>query len=105
MEILAPAGSPEGLVAAIEAGADAVYLSGKTFGARASARNFSDQELEGAISYAHERGVKVHVAVNTLVKDSEIDDAVSFLRRYGERNGDLSGKFARVFHVRERADG
>ncbi len=80
MEILAPAGSPEGLVAAIEAGADAVYLSGKTFGARASARNFSDQELEGAISYAHERGVKVHVAVNTLVKDSEIDDAVSFVQ-------------------------
>ena len=58
MEILAPAGSPEALVAAIKGGADAVYLAGKDFGARASAQNFSDQELEGAVKYAHEHGVR-----------------------------------------------
>ena len=67
MEILAPAGSPESLVAAVKGGADAVYLAGKDFGARASAKNFSDPELEGAVAYAHANGVRVHVTVNTLV--------------------------------------
>ena len=80
MEILAPAGSPEALVAAIKGGADAVYLAGKDFGARASAQNFSDQELEGAVRYAHEHGVRVHVTVNTIVKNSEIAQAVSFVQ-------------------------
>ena len=80
MEILAPAGSPEALVAAIKGGADAVYLAGKDFGARASAQNFSDQELEGAVKYAHEHGVRVHVTVNTIVKNSEIAQAVSFVQ-------------------------
>ena len=72
MEILAPVGSPEALVAAIKGGCDAVYLAGKDFGARSFAKNFTDQELEGAVKYAHEHGVKVHVTVNTLVKNSEI---------------------------------
>ena len=80
MDILAPAGSPEGLVAAIKGGCDAVYLAGKSFGARAFASNFTDQELEGAINYAHEHGVKVNVTVNTLIKDSEMEDAVSFVQ-------------------------
>ena len=80
MEILAPAGSPDALVAAIEGGCDAVYLAGKDFGARASAQNFSDQELEGAVKYAHEHGVRVHVTVNTIVKNSEIEQAVSFVQ-------------------------
>ena len=80
MDILAPAGSPEGLVAAIKGGCDAVYLAGKNFGARAFANNFTDQELEGAIRYAHEHGVKVNVTVNTLIKDSEMEDAVSFVQ-------------------------
>ena len=80
MEILAPAGSPEALVAAIKGGADAVYLAGKDFGARASAQNFSDAELEGAVKYAHEHGVRVHVTVNTIVKNSEIAEAVSFVQ-------------------------
>lgn len=80
MEILAPAGSPEALVAAIKGGCDAVYLAGKDFGARASAQNFSDQELEGAVKYAHEHNVKVHVTVNTIVKNSEIAEAVSFVQ-------------------------
>ncbi|MBE6527444.1 MAG: peptidase [Thermoplasmata archaeon] len=80
MEILSPAGNPAGLVAAVKGGCDAVYLGGKTFGARAYAGNFSDQQLEGAVSYCHDHGVKVHVTVNTLIKDSEMSDAVSFVR-------------------------
>lgn len=80
MEILAPAGSPEGLVAAIKGGCDAVYLGGSAFGARAFAKNFTDQELEGAIEYAHSKGVRVHVTVNTLIKNSEMEDAVSYVR-------------------------
>ncbi len=80
MEILSPAGNPTGLVAAVKGGCDAVYLGGKTFGARAYAGNFSDQQLEGAVSYCHDNGVKVHVTVNTLIKDSEMADAVSFVR-------------------------
>lgn len=80
MEILAPVGSPEALVAAIKGGCDAVYLAGKNFGARSFAKNFTDQELEGAVAYAHSHGVRVHVTVNTLVKNSEIEDAVSFVQ-------------------------
>ena len=80
MEILSPAGNPEGLVASILGGCDAVYLSGKAFGARAFAGNFSDKQLEGAINYAHDHGVKTYVTVNTLIKDSEMEDAVSFVR-------------------------
>jgi len=80
MEILSPAGTPDSLVAAVRGGCDAVYLAGKSFGARAFAGNFSDGELEGAIAYAHDNGVKVHVTVNTLIKNSEMDEAVSFVR-------------------------
>ncbi len=80
MEILSPAGSPDSLVAAVKGGCDAVYLAGKSFGARAFAGNFSDGELEGAIAYAHDHDVKVHVTVNTLIKNSEMEEAVSFVR-------------------------
>lgn len=80
MEILSPAGNPDGLAAAVKGGCDAVYLAGKDFGARAFAGNFSDRQLEGAVNYAHDRGVKVHVTVNTSVKNSEMSDAVSFVR-------------------------
>ncbi|MCQ2069715.1 MAG: U32 family peptidase [archaeon] len=80
MEILAPAGSPEGLIASIKGGCDAVYLGGKAFGARAYSGNFTDRQLEGAVNYAHDNDVKVYVTVNTLIKDSEMDDAVSFVR-------------------------
>ncbi len=71
-ELLAPAGSIESLKAGVNAGADAVYLSGKRFGARQFARNFSLKEMEEAIEYAHLRGVKVYVTVNTLIKESEL---------------------------------
>ncbi len=78
-ELLAPAGSPEALIAAVNAGADAVYLGGKQFGARASAPNFTDDELAEAISYAHLRGARVYVTVNTLVHDRELPLLARFL--------------------------
>ena len=78
-ELLAPAGSPEALKAAVAAGADAVYLSGKRFGARKFAANFDETELKKAVDYAHLRGVKVYVTVNTLVRDRELSDVASYL--------------------------
>ncbi len=70
-EILAPAGSREALEAAVQNGADAVYLSGKDFGARKFAANFSREELLSALDYCHERGVSVYVTVNTLLFNRE----------------------------------
>lgn len=78
-ELLAPAGSPEALKAAIAAGADAVYLSGKRFGARKFAANFDESQLKDAIDYAHLRDVKVYVTVNTLVRDDELRDVATYL--------------------------
>ncbi|HWQ18338.1 MAG TPA: U32 family peptidase [Methanotrichaceae archaeon] len=78
-ELLAPAGSPEALSAAVSAGADAVYLSGKRFGARKYAANFDEAALEKAIGYAHERNVKVYVTVNTLIRDDELRDVARYL--------------------------
>ena len=78
-ELLAPAGSFEALVAAIAAGADAVYLSGKRFGARKYAQNFTDSEIEQAIRFAHLRGVKVYVTVNTLIHDRELASVTEYL--------------------------
>ncbi|MDV2482388.1 peptidase U32 [Methanoculleus sp. Wushi-C6] len=78
-ELLAPAGSPEALAAAVAAGADAVYLAGRRFGARHYAANFSDEELRAAVDYAHLRGVRVYVTVNTLVRDDELADVARYL--------------------------
>ncbi|HQD26363.1 MAG TPA: peptidase U32 family protein, partial [Methanoculleus thermophilus] len=78
-ELLAPAGSPEALTAAVAAGADAVYLAGKRFGARHYAANFSDEELRSAIDYAHLHGVRVYVTVNILVRDAELPDVARYL--------------------------
>ena len=78
-ELLAPAGSPEALKAAVAAGADAVYLSGKRFGARKFAANFDERELKEAVDYAHLRGVKVYVTVNTLVRDGELLEVARYL--------------------------
>jgi putative protease len=75
IELLAPVGDFECLKAAVQNGADAVYLGASTFSARASAKNFNLIELENAISYAHLRNVKVHLALNTLIKNNELDDA------------------------------
>lgn len=78
-ELLAPAGSPAALKAAISAGADAVYLGGKTFGARRYAANFSREELTAAVEYAHKNGVKVYVTVNTLADDEELAGIAEYL--------------------------
>ncbi len=79
-EILAPAGSPESLTAAVRAGADAVYLGASSFSARASAKNFNDDELKEAVSYCHTRGVKVYLAVNTVLLDQELAQALDLIR-------------------------
>jgi putative protease len=79
-ELLAPAGSKEALISAIENGADAVYFGGKIFSARQYASNFSREELEWAIDYTHKWGVKAYVTMNTLIKDSELEDACEYLQ-------------------------
>ena len=84
LELLAPAGGMESLYAAVNAGANAVYLGGQQFGARKSAENFDDQALIQAIRHCHERNVSVYVTVNTLIKPEEFEavmDFISFLYR------------------------
>ena len=71
-ELLAPAGGREALTAAVQSGADAVYMGFGTFNARRNARNFSDEEFRAAVSYCHLRGVKVYLTLNTLVTDREL---------------------------------
>jgi len=78
-ELLAPAGSPEAFRAAVAAGADAIYLSGRKFGARKFAPNFSDEEIEEAVRYAHRWGVRVYVTVNTLIHDRELNGVAEYL--------------------------
>lgn len=76
IELLSPAGSPEAVIAAVQNGADAVYLGMGDFNARRGARNFSEEEFEKAVRYCHIRGCKVYVTLNTLVNDREMDSAV-----------------------------
>ena len=87
-ELLAPAGSYEGFVGAINAGADAIYLAGKRFGARAYANNFSKEEIISAIKYAHLYNKKVYLTVNTLLKNHEIGELYDFLVDLYEANLD-----------------
>ena len=77
IEILAPVGSEETLKAAVLSGADAVYFGMGNFNARRNAQNFTDEQIENAIKYCHSRGVKVHITLNTLIKDSELDDLIN----------------------------
>ena len=79
-EILAPVGSVETLRAAVLSGADAVYFGLGNFNARRNAQNFTDEEAKEAIEYCHSRGVKVHITLNTLIKDTEIKDAVEAVK-------------------------
>ncbi len=78
-ELLAPAGSYEVFLTAVNAGADAVYIAGNKYGARAFAQNFTIEEIEKAVKYAHLNKVKVHVTVNTLVNNFEITDVMNYL--------------------------
>lgn len=80
VEVLAPAGSPESLTAAVRSGADAVYLGASQFSARAGAKNFGPSELRNAVDYCHARGVKVYLAVNTLMLDHELPAALLLVR-------------------------
>lgn len=80
IEILAPAGSMESVIAAVRSGADAVYLGTKDFNARRNADNFDYSELKNAVDYCHKHGVKVHLTLNTLISDGELDDAQDAVR-------------------------
>lgn len=78
VELLAPAGSIESFYAAVNSGADSVYLGGKLFNARANSQNFEDEEMKDIISYAHNKYVKVYVTLNIVLKDTEIVDALNY---------------------------
>ncbi len=81
IEILAPVGGADSLKAAVLSGADAVYFGMSNFNARRNAQNFSTEtEIKEAIEYCHSRGVKVHITLNTLIKDAEIQDAIDCVK-------------------------
>lgn len=88
VELLAPAGSREALVAAVENGANAIYLAGNAFGARAYASNFDREALREAIHFAHLRKVAIHVTVNTIVADEEMEPLRDYLRFLYEAGAD-----------------
>ena len=88
IELLAPAGNIEAFRAAVENGADAIYLGGSMFSARQYADNFQIPELTDAVNYAHTRNVKVYVTVNTLVLNREMKELVNFLYEVAQTNVD-----------------
>ena len=105
LELLSPAGDMERLKMAVLYGADAVYLAGTDFGMRSFAGNFSSEELPKAVEFAHSRGVKVHVTVNTMPRNNEVCDLPAYLERLQNANVDaliladmgaftLAGKYA-----------
>ncbi len=87
-ELLSPAGGLEQLKAAVENGADAVYMGGRLFNARVNAENFDDHELKAGMAYAHIRGVNVYVAMNTLIADEEMQAALEFAAEVYEAGAD-----------------
>ena len=104
-ELLSPAGDWEKLKMAVAYGADAVYLAGTAFGMRSFAGNFTDEELPRAVKYAHDRGVKVHVTVNTMPRSGEVEQLPAHLERLNDAGVDalivadlgaftLAGKYA-----------
>ncbi len=105
LELLSPAGDMERLKMAVLYGADAVYLAGTSFGMRSFAGNFSPEELPMAVDYAHAHGVKVHVTVNTMPRNQEVDELPAYLERLDDAGVDalivadlgaftLAGKYA-----------
>ena len=82
IELLAPAGSTESMVAAINAGADAIYMGGSRFGARAYADNPEEDGFLAAIDYAHLHGCRLYMTVNTLVKEGELEELPDFMKPY-----------------------
>ena len=88
MEILAPAGNEQSLIAAVRSGADAVYLGTGAFNARRNADNFKDDSLADAVNYCHGRGVKVYVTLNTLIRDEELPAFLTAAREVAEAGPD-----------------
>ena len=88
MEVLAPAGGPEQLLAAVRCGADAVYLGTRSFNARRRAENFGGDSLKEAVAYCHGRDVRVFVTVNTLIRDGELGEVFSVLEEVAESGAD-----------------
>ena len=78
-ELLAPAGSKDAFYAAVNSGADAVYLGGKNFNARHYSENFSNEDLAEIVKYAHNKNTKVYITVNTILKDTEITDVLNYV--------------------------
>ena len=105
LELLSPAGDMERLKMSVLYGADAVYLAGTSFGMRSFAGNFAPEELPVAVKYAHDRGVKVHVTVNTMPRNDEVADLPAYLEQLDDAGVDalivadlgafmLAGKYA-----------
>ena len=88
MELLSPAGSPEAVIAAVQNGADAVYLGLGDFNARRGAHNFTPEEFEKAVRYCRLRGCRVYVTLNTLVNDREMATAVAAARLASDKGAD-----------------
>ncbi len=87
-ELLAPAGSMESVYAAVRCGADAIYVGGSKFSARANATNFTDEELSQAVAYCHLHGVKVYRAMNTIVFAEEMKDFLAAAKKSAEMGVD-----------------
>ena len=87
-ELLIPASSLEVLKTAVIFGADAVYIGGESFGLRAKAKNFSKEDMQAGIMFAHEHGVKVHVTVNILAHNDDLDGAEEYLRELRDMKPD-----------------
>ncbi len=101
IEILAPVGGEEQLIAAVRSGADAVYFGAASFNARRNAVNFTDEDFIGAVRYCHERGVKAYITLNTLIKDSEEEEFENTLKLIARSGADAvivqdMGVFSRV---------
>ena len=107
IELLAPAGGPDQLRAAVNFGADAVYLAAEHFGMRAKAENFNSTTLVEAINFAHEHNVKVYVTCNILMHDSDIENLRKFIRQIYEAKADavIVGDLGALATVREIAPG
>ncbi len=88
IEILAPVGGKEQLIAAVRSGADAVYFGASSFNARRNADNFTDEEFIGAVKYCRERGVKAYITLNTLMKESEKDELLDTVRLIAKSGAD-----------------
>ncbi len=88
LELLSPAGSPEAVIAAVQSGADAIYLGLGNFNARRGAKNFTEQEFLDSVKYCHERGCKVYVTMNTLASDREMEEVARLGRFVSEAGAD-----------------